>query len=135
MNLGEFLREGGSRKREANVWDCSTFPSLWAVACGHADPMRDWYGAYSTEEEAEAFIYEAGGLLPLFAKGFDGAGVPRKKKGAPLLPGDVGVLNFLDLESGAVYTGKKWAFVADKGLAFIDFPESKIEAVWRPTRG
>jgi hypothetical protein len=123
-DLGEFLRA---------VWDCCAFPAEWAVACGHPDPMADWRGAYTTDAGGLDIAERAGGLVPLFERGFGGAGL-HDVTGDPR-EGDIGVVDILGAEAGAVFTGRRWAVVAERGLAFASLDAECVKRVWRPRYG
>lgn len=132
-DIGTWLKDHLHRPREAGGWDCCTLPGDWTVDQGRPDPMAAWRGRYSSEDEAQAFISEAGGLLPLFVEGFASAGIP-ERNGAPQ-PGDVGVLRIGDLEAGAIYVGPRWCFVASRGLGFASIDTDCISKVWAVGRG
>lgn len=151
--LGEYLQQGGAQRRTAGVWDCCTFPANWAVLCGRADPMAKWRDTYTTEEEAEAIIAQAadsgaglcrGGLESLFFEGMWEAGIPEIDIGPQLAPGapveglvagDIAVLNIGGEEAGGIFTGRRWAFVPDRGLGFVSLDRDCLARVWRPTHG
>lgn len=127
MDLGEFLILNGRRRREAGAHDCCTFPAAWAMANGWNDPMAAWRGVYSTESEAAEVIEAAGGLAVLFACGMTSVGIGERHE-APM-PGDIGVI-LVGQEAGAIFTGKRWAFVADRGLAFGSVESEAVVGLW-----
>lgn len=133
-DLGQFLADGAARRREPGAWDCCTFPAAWALEAGCADPMAAWRGEYSSEVEAEFLIADAGGLDVLFAQGMAAAGIPTVE-GEPYRMGDIGVVRLLDDYAGAIFTGRRWAFVADRGLAFVSLDADCVIAAWRPEHG
>lgn len=133
VDLGEWLLAQGGRKREAGVWDCVTMQAEWCVANGWPDPMEDWRGSYDSEDVGLAFVRDAGGMVALFDCAMVGAGVPRRD-GDPQI-GDVGVLSIQGHEAGAIFTGKRWAFVANRGLGFASVHPDCICAVWEVARG
>lgn len=132
-DLGEFLRQSAARRREPGVWDCCTFPAAWAIANGCPDPMADWRGRYHTEAQALDLIADGGGLADLFTRGFSGAGVSPVE--GPFRAGDIGVVQLLGEQAGAVYTGKRWALVADRGMAFASIASEHIVRAWRVENG
>lgn len=146
LTLGDYLEAAGHRRRSEGTHDCCTFPADWAVALGNPDPMAKWRGTYSTDEEAEHLIAEAarrgeglgrGGLEMLFAEGMWAAGIPEIHDGQPgpdFEPGDIAVVNLAGNEAGAIYTGKRWAFVPDRGLGFVSLEPECIARAWRPLR-
>lgn len=132
IELGPWLLEQGTTRRKFSAFDCCTLPADWAVANGWSDPMQDYRGAYQTHEEAEAVVAEAGGLLALFEAGFARIGMPR---GASAHLGNIGLIMFGDLATGAICTGEKWAFVGNRGLGFCAVPRDNIKAIWVVARG
>jgi hypothetical protein len=149
LTLGEYLEAAGHRRRSEGVHDCCTFPSDWAVLLGNPDPMAKWRGTYSTDQEAEELIAAAadageglgrGGLEMLFAEGMWEAGIPEIDYGPEHTirtdpqAGDIGVLNLAGNEAGGIYTGKRWAFVPDRGIGFVSLDLDCIARAWRPLR-
>lgn len=132
-DLGAFLNDNLARCRQAGVWDCCAFPAAWSLALGTADPMAAWRGSYSTETEAEHILARAGGLAGIFGVGLESVGW-RPVNDAPQL-GDVGVATLLDDEAGAIYTGRRWAFVASRGLGFASLERKAVPHLWRLPRG
>jgi len=133
VTLGEFLQESAARRRKPGVWDCCTFPAAWAIANGYPDFMADWRGRYETEAQALDLIAEAGGLADLFSAVLDEAGLTRVV--GDFEPGDIGVVQLLGEQAGAVYTGKRWALVADRGMAFASIASEHIVRAWRVANG
>lgn len=138
-DLGEYLQRAGSGRRQEGVHDCCTFPCDWVVLCGWPDPMAKWRGTYGSEVEADALIAQAaeygetvgmGGLLALFVDGFSEAGLPEVT--GPFEAGDVGVVTLWGLEAGAIFTGKRWAFVPPRGLGCVSLDDECIVRAWRP---
>lgn len=132
-DLGQWLQANNGRGRIAGEWDCCAFPAAWAMANGLPDPMAAWRGAYSTEDAALGLISDAGGLLPLFSAGMEAAGIP-PRVAEPAL-GDIGVLNISGHEAGAVFTGRRWAFIADQRMAYASIDSSAIAGVWAVAHG
>lgn len=132
--LGEFLRDAGHKRRVAAEWDCAAFPAAWAIERGFVDPMAAWRGAYDTEEGAQALIERAGGLDVLFAAGMADAGVP-EVEGANFEPGDIGVVRLLGEQAGAIFTGERWAFIAERGVSFATLDTGCVIRAWRAGNG
>ena len=128
IDLGAWLLEAGQRRREPGVWDCCTMPAQWAIDNGLPGPMAAWRGTYGTENDAQDLIEAGGGLLALFERELAGAGLTRRQGDAR--PGDIGVLRILDQEAGAIFTGKRWCVVAERGLAFASVEPDAVLAVW-----
>lgn len=127
-DLGAFLGERLAWPRQAGSWDCCTFPAEWAMACGFADPMAEYRGTYATEAEAEDILARAGGLLGIFGAGLEGVGA-RPVEHAQA--GDIGIIALLGQEAGAIYTGRRWAFVAERGLGFASLEPAAVARIWR----
>lgn len=131
MNLGDYLQAAA---RQAFVWgshDCCTFPADWACAQLVADPMAHWRGAYASEEEAVALIEEAGSLTNLWAQGLD----PLCASTFEYHAGDIGVALVIGehglVENGGIFTGKRWAFLAPRGLFVSSIDALCIKRAWR----
>ena len=127
-HLGDFLALAGRRRRVAGSWDCCTFPAAWCIANGYPDPMIEWRGSYASEEDALDIARRGGGLATLFERGMAAAKIAPRLR-APQ-PGDVGVLSLAGHEAGAIFTGKRWAFVAERGLGFSSVEAGAVLAVW-----
>jgi hypothetical protein len=130
MELGEYLAAARTKPWEWRLHDCTAFPAIWA---GLADALP----AYADEAEAEAMLREAGGLVPLWDRAAEG----RADEVAltEIEPGDVGVIELMGVdaravECGAIWTGRRWAFVpATGGIAAVRAPT--VLKAWRPRRG
>lgn len=129
-DLGEWLAAQAGRRREAGVWDCCCMPAEWAIECGHPDPMARGRGTYASDEEAEERIAEAGGLSNLFAMAMEDAGIREVSEPEA---GDIGVIRIGDEEAGAIFTGRRWAFVPKgRGFAFSSIDPALVVRIWRP---
>ena len=100
IDLGQFLQERLARPRRAGSWDCYTFPADWCMANATGDPMAAYRGEYASEAEAEDIMARAGGLVGIFGAGLEGAGLVRV---AEARLGDIGVVDLLGQEAGAIY--------------------------------
>lgn len=108
-------------------------PAAWVIRNGFADPMALWRGRYTTEDGGRELIDAAGGLQFMFERGLRDAGVPAI--GGDPQAGDVAVLELLGEQAGAVYTGERWALVADRGLAFVGVRPEVVVQIWRVVNG
>lgn len=126
LTLGEYLIAASRKKHVYGVHDCCTFPADWIVANGWPDPMADWRGGYVDASAARD------GLAPLAASGLADVGMPLAD--VPI-EGDVGVISVFGQEAGAIFTGKRWALVAPRGLAFASADPSIVLKIWRVRRG
>lgn len=141
MTLGEYLASARQKPWAWKSHDCCAFPARWAGV-----DLPD----YSNEAEAEAMLHAAGGMVPLW----DDAVAREPGKARPvglseLLPGDVGVIElpatreetdaetgetFIVIDSvecGAIWTGKRWAFVP-KGGGIASVTAPTVLKAWRP---
>ena len=132
-DLGEYLRSLGGRKREPGVFDCVTIVADWAMANGYSDPMAHRRGAYGSEEAAQDFIADAGGLVALFDRFLGAVGIARRE--GDLQPGDIGVITIRGEEAGAIFTGGRWALVGERGLIFVTLPSESILKAWAVNDG
>lgn len=89
--------------------------------------MAMWRGSYSTEADAEALIGDAGGLVSMFADALCACPVVDQPQA-----GDIGVVEVMGEQAGAIFTGKRWALVADRGLAFASLDPAHVLRAWRP---
>jgi hypothetical protein len=127
VDLGEYLSAARTKPWLWREHDCCAFPAIWA-------DMADALPSYSCEAEAEAMLHAAGGLVPLW----DAAAANRAEEVtlSAIEPGDIGVVELLGndatiVECGAIWTGKRWAFVpAAGGVAAVSAPT--VLKVWRP---
>jgi hypothetical protein len=133
MTLGDYLAAAARRPWEWGGWDCCIFPGDWAVTWGLGDPVAEWRGSYSSHAEAEALIYDAGGLVALWDRGLASIGVARVEG---VRPGDVGVIGWTDAqgdhEAGAIWSGKRWALLCPAGVGYVS---AEPLAVWGPRHG
>lgn len=118
--LGEYLKSEASRRWQDGVVDCTMFAADWAATWGLGDPAAKWRGLYSTDEEARCLIARAGGLLNLFQQGLASIGIDGVNDP---IEGDVGVIRAVGMDRreehiGAIWTGRRWAFRVEDGLAF-----------------
>jgi len=126
MMLGEYLSQAARRKHTYGTHDCVTLPCDWAIMNGWPDPMAVWRGGYIDDAPARD------GLLDIFTAGFDGAGIPRTDDPRE---GDVGLITVFGHEAGAIFTGRRWALVAPRGLAFAMANPAIVARAWRVSRG
>jgi len=127
IDLGQWLIAHGKTKRVAGLWDCCAMPAQWCMDNGYPDPMAYWRGLYATEDEGDEWIAKAGGLTELFVKGMASVGISTT---AIASPGVIGTLKVGDDEAGAIYTGKRWALVANRGIAFVSFTSDDVVQMW-----
>lgn len=126
-DLGEYLKLCGHKRRIDGEHDCATFPANWVLESRGFDPMAKWRGTYADESAAVYIIEAAGGLAALFDEGLS----PRihRRIGEPQL-GDIGVVRIQHTYAGAIFTGKRWAIVVERGIGFCSLDVDDIEAVW-----
>lgn len=107
--LAAYIREAAATPWKPGEHDCCAWPARWA---GIEHPP------YSSDDEGHRIIERYGGLVPLWDAAIAGrlevAGEPRE--------GDVGIIEAigpggLPVEVGAIFTGKRWAFLTRNGVA------------------
>lgn len=127
MDLGTYLAAARKKPWAWHEHDCSAFAATWAGA---------ELPAYSDEAGAEAIVHAAGGLVPLWDVALEGIADPIVPH--EIEPGDVGVIELLGMDAtltqtGAIWTGKRWAFVPSAGgIAAVNATVPCLKA-WRPT--
>jgi len=133
MKLADYLHAAGGKSFAPGTHDCCTFPGDWVRAQTGVDPIQRWRGRYDTQEGAEALIEAAGGLVNLWAIGMIDALCPEVDEPQE---GDVGVILVLGengpVENGGIFTGRRWAFVAPRGLFISSIDPAHIVRAWRP---
>lgn len=123
MMLAEFLRQQAGN---CEPWHCSTLPADWCVALGDPDPAAEWRHLSGVDEcAAEA----AAGLVPLWERGVNGR---YPEAVAPYQPGDIAVVSLAGTETGAIYTGERWAVRTDAGISTVPLRDRSILKAWRP---
>lgn len=128
IDLGAWLLANGSRRHEHGAWDCCSFPAQWAIDNGLPDPMAHWRGAYSDSDGARALIRDAGSLTQLFRCGMEAAGISERR--GDVRQGDIGVIRIGDEEAGAIFTGKRWALLANRGIVATSIEPELVAAAW-----
>jgi hypothetical protein len=124
MTLGEFFQ---SQMGAAGKWNCSTMPADWCIALGHPDFAADWRDV-TDSDDCEAAPRDAGGLVALWDQGI-GDALPAVDDPQA---GDIAVIAALGLETGAIFTGDKWAIRRPRGLYFAPADHVVPVKVWRP---
>lgn len=122
MTLGEYLRAAARTPWQTRVHDCSAWPARWAGVAHRMPP-------YETDEEAEAIVAAAGGLVAMWERCIDDA---LARVDAPQA-GDIGIIEAVGRDGtpshvGAIYTGRRWAVVTPRGLAAVSVD---AVAIWR----
>lgn len=129
-DLGEYLAAAAAQPWVCGTCDCTTYAADWVLACTNVDPMAKWRG-YTTEDEVERFIAEAGGLENLWDEGLAGIW-PRV---ALPIVGAVGVINLpgedgTPIDVGAIWTGRRWSIRSPRGIASLSVGPENVVAVW-----
>lgn len=128
--LGAYLSAARSKPWAWREHDCTAFPAIWA-RFGDALP------AYSSRAEAEAILHAAGGLVPLWSEAVAASGDKALEVAFhERIAGDVGVIEMIapdltGVEIGAIWTGKRWAFVPQPG-GVAAVASATCLKVWRP---
>lgn len=129
--LGEYLRAACGTPWITGKHDCCTLAGDWAITWARGDPMAEWRGKYSTDQEALRLIVKAGGLLMLWQRALTSIGVATVGESRA---GDVGVVRAFGEDGkvthvGAIWTGQRWAFRASRGM---NFEPAEPLCVWGP---
>jgi hypothetical protein len=123
MVVGEFLR-GAAADRDP--WNCSTMAADWCVMLGHPDFAEEWREVTDPEECTTIASY---GLVDLWDIGI-GDSLPVVSE--PYRAGDIGVIEVLNLQAGAICVGDKWAIRNDRGMVFLSGAHLAVIKAWRP---
>jgi hypothetical protein len=112
--LATYMRDGASKRWKPGVHDCSAWPARWAGV-----PLPP----YSSDDEAQALIDEAGGLVPLWRRCID----ETLAETAEPRMGDIGIIYAASpdggaVEIGAICAGERWAFITPRGLVVRPAP-------------
>jgi len=124
MTLGEFLK---AKLADRGPWNCSTLPADWCIALGYRDFAAPWRRVVDPLE-CERATQEAG-LAQLWG---DSIGRDLPLVDGELQAGDVGIVQYLAFEAGAIWTGARWALRAKAGLHFANIDRVALVAAWRP---
>lgn len=124
MTLGDFLKAAAV---DRGPWNCSTLAADWCIARGHPDFAANWRHIV---DEVECETASADGLLGLWREGIANR-APEVPINA-LKPGDIAILALGPLETGAIWTGERWAIKRPKGLHFAGVGQLDVVAAWRP---
>ena len=145
-DLGDYLLRVRQMRRKAGEHDCITIMANWLMECGWPDPMAERRRAYATEDEALAFIEDAGSLAELCTEYLGRIGMVET---ASPVAGDVGVISLdflashiglddsqrLGLQAGAIFTGERWAMALERGFAAIAISPLFVLKTWGAERG
>ena len=113
---------------EWGVSDCSTWPAQWVADVTGRE--FDW-PAYSSQDEAEAMIAAAGGLLPLWEAVARTAGIRRRYELLPTL-GAIGIIRTHGHgDVGGVFAdGGVLCWRAAWGVHLIAPRQNAVVAIW-----
>lgn len=123
--LGEFLKR---QLANDSPFNCGSMPADWCMLLGHPDFSAKWR-AMSDIVECEAAAEAAGDSVALWSEGIGDAlpvieDTPRA--------GDIGVIAAHGFQSGALFTGDRWAVRAPRGLHFLSPDRVMLLKAWRP---
>jgi hypothetical protein len=118
-DLAAYLAAAAGRPWAWGSDDCTTYAGDWVLACTGVDPIAQWRG-YSTEDEVERLIAEAGGLENLWDEGMAAvwprAAIPSAGAvGIVTLPGQDGT----PIDVGGIWTGRRWSIRSPRGIASL----------------
>lgn len=128
QDLNAHLCEAASTPFEYRSHDCCTFVSDWVMRHGYDDPMARWRGRYASEGAARELM-DRYGLLDMWTLGMIEVGVPEADEARI---GDVGLVECVSDDGvnlvGAIYGGKRWHALGEKGLFQASMKPVKV---WR----
>ena len=124
MMLGEFLKAQAS---DRSPWNCSTLAADWCLALGHPDFAADWRHVTGIEQCGTAHV-APGELVKLWASGI-GDSLPLVGE---VSLGDIAVVEAAGFETGAIFTGGRWALQGTRGLHFLAPAQVRLVRAWRP---
>lgn len=101
-------------------------PSDWCVANGHPDFAAAWRDTIAPEA-CDAAAAGKGGLLALW-EGDIGDGLPATNDPDR---GDIGVVEAMGLQAGAIFTGDRWAIQGPRTLHFLSGDQVRVLKAWR----
>lgn len=105
-------------------------PASWAVANGHPDFAALWRDV-TDPSICDAATVEGGGLLALWDRDI-GDGLPATQTPEA---GDIGVIEAMGLEAGAIFTGKRWVIQGPRTMHFLAPEQLRVLKSWRVTNG
>lgn len=120
MTLGAYLEAAAKTPWQPGFHDCCAWPARWA---------RIPLPPYSSDDDGDALVRAAGGMVALWTKHI-GSKLRRVSEPAA---GDVGIIRAIGrdrraAEIGAIYTGRRWAFLTPSGVAAAS---AEAVAIWR----
>jgi hypothetical protein len=128
VRLGEYI----ARPLPGWDWrtlDCCRWVDRWVVLNGHPSPIEMLDLRYDSERSALRAIRRGGGLVKLWTRGMELAGVSVAEMP---IAGDVGVVESQTVcgtnEAAGIYTGSRWVTLGLRGLDA--FPAVALRA-WR----
>lgn len=124
MEVGEFLKLAARSKAYHH---CSTDPADWCVVLGYVDFAWKWRSELS-DADCESAARDDG-LVALWDIGIDGI---LSIAETPYIAGDIAVVTKLNYESGAIFTGERWAIRSGNDIVYIPIGSVTVVKAWRP---
>lgn len=111
---------------DASPWNCSTMASDWCVANGHPDFAVAWRETVEIGA-CDAAAADGGGLLALWdrdiGEGLSATAQPER--------GDIGVIEAIGQQVGAICTGDRWAVKGARTLHMLPVDQVRLIKAWR----
>ncbi|WP_432443296.1 DUF6950 family protein [Rhizobium esperanzae] len=108
QTIAAFLAAQERKEWDAATLNCMLFPAAWAIWLGHRDPVEDWRGRFSSEEEYLAILRGAGGCVPLMESAAARIGGRRQSTALCGAVGVIGSPNNPERQFGAIFDGRRW---------------------------
>lgn len=129
MGLSDFLERAAATPFRPGRFDCCLWVADWGLALTGKDAAAEWRGTYDDPLGCLAALHRAGGVARVIQRGATLIGMKRRSEPRD---GDVGVVRAALVlggfaHVGALYTGRRWAFLTPGGLAFS---KSGFVAAW-----
>lgn len=128
QDLNVYLMEVASKQDG----DCCEYMADWCVRRGFDDPMARWRGTYDDHGTA---LMDEYGLLNMCDLGMIEAGIPEADE--PMI-GDVGIVECVTHDGralvGAIYGGKRWSALGEKGLFCASMEPARVWRINDPLR-
>jgi hypothetical protein len=125
--IAPFLRAQSALPFQWGAHDCATFLADWVCARSGIDPAARTRGTYETEDGARRHFDGFGGLARAVGREMKAAGFRLVRDPRP---GDVGVIHVPGELVCAVWTGRRWVFRRESGIAGVAGALARPVAVW-----
>lgn len=123
--LERFMAAAEAKRFQPGTWDCCLMPADWVREVTGIDGAAPWRGRYATRMGYMRHLKAGGGVEGVMRRGAELAGLaetdePRR--------GDIGVIESVAGDMGAICLGKRWAATGRNGLVVLPGP---ARVAWR----